>query len=109
MVKIRLKRMGMKKKPFYRVVVADERASRDGRFIDELGYYNPVSNPVELKIEQVQVKTVDNPESTIIELSVGPDDMGKVIGKQGRIAKSIRSVVKAATARSEKPVFVEIL
>ena len=51
MVKIRLKRMGMKKKPFYRVVVADERASRDGRFIDELGYYNPVSNPVELKIE----------------------------------------------------------
>ena len=59
--------------------------------------------------EQVQVKTVDNPESVIIELSVGPDDMGKVIGKQGRIAKSIRSVVKAATARSEKPVFVEIL
>ena len=56
--------------------------------------------------EQVQVKTVDNPESVIIELSVGPDDMGKVIGKQGRIAKS---VVKAATARSEKPVFVEIL
>lgn len=54
--------------------------------------------------EQVQVKTVDNPESVIIELSVGPDDMGKVIGKQGRIAKSIRSVVKAATARSEKPV-----
>ena len=52
--------------------------------------------------EQVQVKTVDNPESVIIELSVGPDDMGKVIGKQGRIAKSIRSVVKAATARSEK-------
>ena len=51
MVKIRLKRMGMKKKPFYRVVVADERASRDGRFIDELGYYNPVSNPVELKID----------------------------------------------------------
>ena len=51
MVKISLKRMGMKKKPFYRVVVADERASRDGRFIDELGYYNPVSNPVELKID----------------------------------------------------------
>ena len=59
--------------------------------------------------ELVQVKTVDGPESTIIELSVGPDDMGKVIGKQGRIANSIRSVVKAATARSEKPVFVEIL
>ena len=56
MVKIRLKRMGMKKKPFYRVVVADERASRDGRFIDELGYYNPVSNPVELKIDEERAK-----------------------------------------------------
>ena len=51
MVKIRLKRMGMKKKPFYRVVVADERCPRDGRFVEEIGYYNPVSNPVELKID----------------------------------------------------------
>ena len=59
--------------------------------------------------EQVQVRTVDNPESVVIELSVGPDDMGKVIGKQGRIAKAIRTVVKAATARNDKPVFVEIL
>ena len=59
--------------------------------------------------DQVQVKTVDGPESVIIELSVGTEDMGKVIGKQGRIAKAIRSVVKAATARNEKPVFVEIL
>lgn len=59
--------------------------------------------------EQVQVRTVDGPDSVIIELSVGRDDMGKVIGKQGRIAKAIRTVVKAATARNEKPVFVEIL
>ncbi len=59
--------------------------------------------------ELVQVKTVDGSESVIIELRVGPEDMGKVIGKQGRIAKAIRSVVKAATARNEKPVFVEIL
>ncbi|MBQ8130825.1 MAG: KH domain-containing protein [Clostridia bacterium] len=59
--------------------------------------------------EQVQVKTVEGPESIVLELSVGPDDMGKVIGKQGRIAKAIRTVVKAATARSEKPVFVEIM
>ena len=51
MVKIRLKRMGMKKKPFYRVVVADERNARDGRFIEEIGYYNPVSEPIELKID----------------------------------------------------------
>ena len=59
--------------------------------------------------ELVQVKTVDGPESTIIELSVGPDDMGKVIGKQGRIAKAIRSVVKAASSKEEKKVVVEIL
>ena len=57
MVKIRLKRMGMKKKPFYRVVVADERASRDGRFVDEIGYYNPVSNPGELKIDVEKAQT----------------------------------------------------
>ncbi|WP_102411935.1 30S ribosomal protein S16 [Beduinella massiliensis] len=50
-VKIRLKRMGMKKKPFYRVVVADERCPRDGRFIEEIGYYNPISDPVDLKID----------------------------------------------------------
>lgn len=45
----------------------------------------------------------------MIELRVDPDDMGKVIGKQGRIAKSIRTVVKAATLKNEKPVFVEII
>ena len=50
MVKIRLKRMGAHKKPFYRVVVADSRASRDGRFIEELGYYAPLKDPVEIKI-----------------------------------------------------------
>ena len=59
--------------------------------------------------EQVQVKTVDNPESVIIELSVGPDDMGKVIGKQGRIAKAIRTVVKAAATKANIRVVVEIV
>ncbi len=49
-VKIRLKRMGAKKNPFYRVVVADSRSPRDGRFIEEIGYYNPMTNPHELKI-----------------------------------------------------------
>lgn len=49
-VKIRLRRMGAKKAPFYRVVVADSRSPRDGRFIDELGYYNPVKNPAIIEI-----------------------------------------------------------
>jgi small subunit ribosomal protein S16 len=61
--------MGMKKKPFYRIVVADERASRDGRFIDEIGYYNPVSNPVELKIDnekaQQWIKNGAQPTDTV--------------------------------------------
>ncbi len=51
-VKIRLKRMGSNKKPFYRLVVADARSPRDGRFIEEIGFYNPVSDPVELKIDE---------------------------------------------------------
>ena len=50
-VKIRLRRMGAKKAPFYRVVVADSRFPRDGRFIEEIGYYNPNTNPAEVKID----------------------------------------------------------
>jgi small subunit ribosomal protein S16 len=50
-VKIRLRRMGMKKHPFYRVVVADVRSPRDGRSIEELGYYNPMLQPAEIKID----------------------------------------------------------
>ena len=50
-VEIRLKRLGSKKNPFYRVVVADERSPRDGRFIEEIGYYNPLTNPVDIKID----------------------------------------------------------
>ena len=61
------------------------------------------------KPEAVDVRAVDAEEGVTIELRVDPDDMGKVIGKQGRIAKAIRTVVKAASARDEKPVFVEIV
>ena len=50
-VKIRLKRMGAKKAPFYRVVVADSRYPRDGRFIEEIGTYNPLVDPAEVKID----------------------------------------------------------
>ena len=51
-VNIRLRRMGAKKAPFYRVVVADSRSPRDGRFIEEIGYYNPVSEPAQIKINE---------------------------------------------------------
>ena len=55
-VKIRLKRMGQKKAPFYRIVVADARSPRDGRFIEEVGYYNPCKDPNELSINQEAVQ-----------------------------------------------------
>ncbi len=55
-VKIRLKRMGAKKAPFYRVVVADSRYPRDGRFIEEVGYYNPLTDPVTVNIDADKAK-----------------------------------------------------
>jgi len=56
MVKIRLARHGAKKKPFYRIVVADSRSARDGRFIDQVGYYNPTREPsvIDLKKEKIE-------------------------------------------------------
>ena len=144
MVKIRLKRMGAHKKPFYRIVVADSRTPRDGRFIEEIGYYNPMTEPKEIRIDEeaaskwlsngaqptdIMVKLVEviakslveNPDAVevtekagknstmVIELKVAPEDMGKVIGKQGRIAKALRSVVKAAATKANKKVVVEIV
>jgi len=50
-VKIRLRRMGAKKSPFYRIVVADSRSPRNGRFIDEIGYYNPLTEPKTIKVD----------------------------------------------------------
>jgi len=59
--------------------------------------------------DEVVVTEKETDKSIIVELKVAPDDMGKVIGKQGRIAKSIRTVVKAAAAKSDKRVVVEII
>ena len=53
---MRLKRMGKKRNPIYRIVVADSRAPRDGRFIEEIGYYNPVSEPKQIKINDEKAK-----------------------------------------------------
>ncbi len=55
-VKIRLRRMGAKKAPFYRVVVADSRFPRDGRFIEEIGYYDPTKTPSVIKIDSEKAK-----------------------------------------------------
>ena len=72
MVKIRLRRMGAKKAPFYRIVVADSRYPRDGRFIEEIGTYNPVVKPAELKVDvdraQAWIKTGAQPTETVRDL-----------------------------------------
>lgn len=56
MVKMRLRRVGAKKQPFYRVIVADERSPRNGRFIEEIGYYNPLTEPASVKIDADKAK-----------------------------------------------------
>ena len=68
-VKIRLRRMGAKKAPFYRIVVADERYPRDGRFIEEIGTYNPLTNPSTVNVDadraQEWIKTGAQPTDTV--------------------------------------------
>ena len=69
MVKIRLRRMGAKKAPFYRIVVADSRYPRDGHFIEEIGTYDPTAEPVALKVDaeraQAWIKTGAQPTETV--------------------------------------------
>ena len=161
-VKIRLRRMGQKKAPFYRIVVADSKSPRDGRFIEEIGTYDPTQEPSVYKVDEeaakkwlangaqptdvvakifklagieklsgrclvmkelveviakslvdcpqeVAVTETDENDAIFVELKVAASDMGKVIGRQGRIAKAIRTVVKAASSKSEKKVVVDIL
>jgi small subunit ribosomal protein S16 len=56
-VKFRLSRFGAKKKPFYRIVVADERSPRDGRFIDKVGFYDPLKSPAEISLDKEKIKS----------------------------------------------------
>ena len=104
-VKIRLRRMGSKKAPYYRVVVADSRYPRNGRFIEEIGTYDILKNPSEFKVDR------DEPNEegvTVYHIHVAEDDMGRIIGKQGRIAKAIRTIARSASIRTEEKVMVEI-
>ena len=72
MVKIRLRRMGAKKAPFYRIVVADSRSPRDGRFIEEIGTFDPLTDPATIKVDveraQYWVKNGAQPTDTVREL-----------------------------------------
>ncbi|MGX4645157.1 30S ribosomal protein S16 [Holzapfeliella sp. JNUCC 80] len=81
-VKIRMRRMGSKRKPFYRLVVADSRSPRDGRFIEEVGYYNPLSNPTQLKLEEDSIlewlQKGAQPSDTVRSLLSGAGIMKKL-------------------------------
>ena len=80
-VKIRLRRMGSKKAPYYRIVVADSRAPRDGKFIEEIGYYNPVSEPKQIKIN-------DEKANKWLKVGAQPTDtVKKLLQSQGIIEK----------------------
>lgn len=77
-VKIRLRRMGKKKAPFYRIVVADSRYPRNGRFIEEIGYYNPLENPAVVKVDSEKAKKW-------IENGAQPTDTVKAILKKNGV------------------------
>lgn len=80
-VKIRLKRMGKKKAPFYRIVVADSRSPRDGKFIEAIGTYNPLTNPAEIKVdEELTFKWLNNG-------AIPTDTVKNVLNKAGIMKK----------------------
>lgn len=90
-VRIRLKRMGAKKRPFYRLIVADSRAARDGRFIDQLGYYDPIAEPAKLQV---------NEEKALQWLRNGaqPSDTARDLLRKAGVWEKFRSGTDAAPA-----------
>ena len=89
-VKLRLKRMGSKQKPYYRIVAADSRSPRDGRFIETIGTYNPIKNPAELTIdEEKALKWLNNG-------AIPTDTVKNLFTKNGINAKYAQSKVKKA-------------
>lgn len=88
-VKIRLKRMGAKQRPFYRVVVADSRSPRDGRFIEEIGTYNPIAEPAEIKIDKdAAIKWIAN--------GAQPTDTVRALFRKNGILKEIHESKKSS-------------
>jgi len=98
-VKLRLKRMGAKKKPFYRIVAADSRVKRDGETIEDIGYYNPITVPATVKIDE---------EKALSWLSTGAqptDTVRDILSKEGIMKKFHESKMTGSkkTEKAEKP------
>ncbi len=103
MVKIRLKRMGAKKRPFYRLVVADSRSPRDGRFIELLGYYDPLTNPAKVQVDADKVRDW-------MRKGARPSDAARallveqgILAKVPRVFKPAPETAAAPTAAVETP------
>ncbi len=135
MLMIRLARFGAKKKPFYRVVVIEKERARNGRNLEVVGQYNPVTTPAQVNLkhdmvgeagcmkqliediakalvdipDDVSVRMVEGEQVTVLELKVAPSDLGKVIGKQGRTARSIRTILGAAGMKLNRRFTLEII
>lgn len=93
-VKIRLRRMGAKKRPFYRIVVADSRYPRDGRFIEEIGFYNPIETPAVVKVDK------DLAMKWLKEGATPTDTVRDILSKEG-ILKELHEE-KMSSKKSEK-------
>ncbi len=88
MLKIRLKRMGSKKKPFYRIIVADSRSPRDGRFVETVGTYDPKNDPAAIKVDEEKVmKWLNNGAQPT-------DTVRSILSKNGTMKKYAESKIK---------------
>ena len=95
-VKMRLKRMGAKKRPFYRIVVADSRFPRDGRFIEEVGYYNPIENPAVVKVDkELAMKWLNNGATPT-------DTVRDILSKEGILKEFHETKMSKKTKKNEK-------
>ena len=95
-VKIRLRRMGAKKRPFYRIVVADSRFPRDGRFIEEVGYYNPIENPAVVKVDkEIALKWLNNG-------AMPTDTVRDILSKEGILKEFHESKMSKKSQNTEK-------
>ena len=95
-VKLRLKRMGAKQKPFYRIVAADSRTKRDGKFLENIGTYNPIKEPAEIKVDE---------EKALYWLSKGAiptETVRNILSKNGIMKKFADSKVKKSAPKKEK-------
>lgn len=106
MVRIRLKRVGGKKHPFYRVVVADQRAARDGAFIEQIGTYDPFTDPPEIKIDEEKaaqwIKNGAQPSESVVNLLQSTGFLPKVNTPTAALPEEKKEAPKAAAKPAPK-------